>query len=55
MYQEQEYKLGNAKSFSISLLRIVATVTVVFSHACSTLAENDMFVLTNEQRIFYEF
>lgn len=46
---------SNNKTASISLLRIVAIVAVLFSHACSTLTENiEMFTLSSNQRVFFE-
>lgn len=39
---------------NISYLRIIATISVIWLHTCSTLAENtDLFYLTQEQIVFF--
>jgi len=40
----------------ISYLRIFATISVIWLHTCSTLAQNsDVFVMTEHQQIFFNF
>lgn len=46
----------DTKSKAISVLRLIATIAVVFSHVCSTITENpEVAILTGSQFAFLDF